>query len=418
MTRLRETTPERAVQELWARSAELAEAIVTLDGQRMSVVYPGRRNTGAGPDFLDAVFVTDSGETVRGDVEIHVHGKDWYAHGHHTDPNYNGVILHVVLKPNVERILQSSGTSSPSAVIDQASTTWQQAVRPSQSPSITVETLDAAGEQRFLSKSRGYSHEMASTQSPDQVAYEAIMEALGYSSNRRPFLQLARRVPFKMLYALNEEPASTRRMALKALLAGAAGLIRYVKPERASAELIKLRRSLPAVRPLPGSCWSLFRVRPANHPVNRVLGAAVLMDTLLEYGPMHGLRLAVRKRRPTHLVGRFVVSGIIGRARALDIVVNAILPTVHAWAGFHKDLTLMGHCIEMLRELPPPSENAITREMRALLGIPRDRSVVASALRHQGLMHLYRRHVGRISDTGLVYSAGFPAQGAGLLAAA
>ncbi len=419
MSRARDAVPERAVQDLWARSAELAETILTQDGRRMSVRYPGRPNPGAGPDFLDAVFVTDSGETLRGDVEVHVNARDWYAHGHHTDPNYNGVVLHVVLRPNAMPTVQSSGTSSPSAVIvGGGEGNRRQPASSHESPSISAEALDIAGMERFLSKSRGYSHEMAATENLDQVAYEAIMEALGYSSNRRPFLELARRVPIGMVFALKGEPTITRRKALQAFLAGAGGLLGYVKPAQERAELMRLRRRLPPVRPLPPSSWRFFRVRPANHPVNRVLGAAVLLETMLEGGPMAEMRTAVSERNGAQLVDRFSVSGLIGRGRALDIVVNAVLPIVHAWAGTHHHKAFTDRCLELGRELPPPSENQITREMRSLLGLPKGRSLVSSALRHQGLIHLYRKHIGRISERRRVYDTRCSEVGRGLLAAA
>ena len=39
------------------------------------------------------------GQSVRGDVEIHFRSKDWRAHGHHLDPSFSSVVLHVLLFP-------------------------------------------------------------------------------------------------------------------------------------------------------------------------------------------------------------------------------------------------------------------------------------------------------------------------------
>jgi hypothetical protein len=48
-----------------------------------------------GPDFQNAVVQFD-GLTWYGSIEIHLKASDWYRHKHHTDLNYNNVILHVV----------------------------------------------------------------------------------------------------------------------------------------------------------------------------------------------------------------------------------------------------------------------------------------------------------------------------------
>jgi hypothetical protein len=60
-------------------------------------MLPGGRPGGSlGPDFTDAVVERDDGVVFCGDIEIHVRESDWRAHGHHKDPRYNGVVLHVV----------------------------------------------------------------------------------------------------------------------------------------------------------------------------------------------------------------------------------------------------------------------------------------------------------------------------------
>ncbi|MCH9011204.1 MAG: DUF2851 family protein, partial [Chloroflexi bacterium] len=95
---------ERALEVLWQRAHTLAEGLVTEEGRRIRVLYPGRVNRRAGPDFRDAVIATESGERIVGDVELHLSAPEWYAHRHDIDPNYNGVVLHVVLWPKGEKV--------------------------------------------------------------------------------------------------------------------------------------------------------------------------------------------------------------------------------------------------------------------------------------------------------------------------
>ena len=398
---------ERAVHALWSQADTLTEALITQDGQRLKVIYPGRPNSMAGPDFFDAVVQMESGETLSGDVEVHLHARDWYSHGHHTDPNYNGVILHVVLTPSDAATTQWSGITTPVAAIGPIQGEEPGRAGPNPDPDLGA-ILDKAGEGRFLAKSRGFVHELLATGDIDQVAYLALFEALGYSSNRRPFLQLAKRVPIKMLYAMGHEPSSTRLLGIKAMLVGAAGLLDHVKPVEDRDLLANLCRRLPRVSPIATDRWKLFRVRPTNHPVRRVLGAACLVDRFIEAGLATGMLNAVGEGGASRLIERFVVTDLIGTSRALDVVVNVVLPVVHAWAGLRRDRSLQNRCLELNGVLPPPSDNEITREMRGLMGVPKGRSLVSSARRHQGLIHLYRKHVGRITEADVAY--GVPLQ--------
>ena len=87
---------EELLYGVWARRGFDPRKLRTVDGARTQVVFPGRRNGGAGPDFLDASVDVEGRGLLRGDVEIHVRARDWMSHGHHRDPAYNGVVLHVV----------------------------------------------------------------------------------------------------------------------------------------------------------------------------------------------------------------------------------------------------------------------------------------------------------------------------------
>jgi len=68
---------------------------VTAEGEVIQIIYTGRHNIHAGPDFFDARIRI--GQTFwAGNVEIHLRASDWNRHGHQSDPLYNNTILHVV----------------------------------------------------------------------------------------------------------------------------------------------------------------------------------------------------------------------------------------------------------------------------------------------------------------------------------
>ncbi|MDE0578085.1 MAG: DUF2851 family protein, partial [Opitutales bacterium] len=91
--------PEKLIQKIWLRGEFEKDALRTTDGGSIRVLSPGKWNlSGEGPDFLGAE-IEIAGSTVLGDVEIHFRSSDWRAHGHHENPSFERVVLHVILFP-------------------------------------------------------------------------------------------------------------------------------------------------------------------------------------------------------------------------------------------------------------------------------------------------------------------------------
>ena len=78
----------------WERQM-VQPGLLTAGGERLQVVFPGRRCGDPGPDFRDAVIALPDAQLWRGDVEVHLDRAGWEAHGHHANPAYDRVILHV-----------------------------------------------------------------------------------------------------------------------------------------------------------------------------------------------------------------------------------------------------------------------------------------------------------------------------------
>ena len=92
------TFPEQTLQRIWGRGELDDTAACALSGECVRVLYPGRWNRLAGPDFRQARLRMEDRE-ITGDVELHLQAGDWEAHGHDVDPAYGGVVLHAVLFP-------------------------------------------------------------------------------------------------------------------------------------------------------------------------------------------------------------------------------------------------------------------------------------------------------------------------------
>ena len=392
-------TSENALADLWQRTAGLPTPLVAQDGQRFRVLYPGRRSARAGPDFRDAILRGDDGRRVVGDVELHLRAPDWYSHTHHADPNYNGVVLHVVLRPKPGSDTRSrSGDSIPVVGLEAQAESLEAAtdapsplprLSEAETPEELAELLAGAGDRRFLLRSAAFALQLE-TGDPDEVLYAALMESLGYSANRRPFRTLAARVPFAALARLRNEPASSRLLALEAALVGASGLLPRLEPP-ARRELVKRTRTLlPRARPMSPGDWTHFRVRPTNHPVRRILGAARILERYLDSGLARGLQADADGGDAALLGQRIAAPPYVGESRARDIVVNVALPFLHAYAGAARSRKRQASCLRMYAAHPKLSENEITREAARMLPAW-GRRAVRGARRQQGLMLLYER---------------------------
>jgi len=330
---------ERNMAKIWRQADALTKGLVTPDGCTFRIIYPGRPNARAGPDFRDAVLASESGQLIVGDVELHLEASGWRGHGHHANPRYNGVVLEVVLTPRRRRAVTTHAREeAPVAVLapvlpkappaGTAAPAWPDGLASLDDEALGG-LLDEAGDLRFAARCRGFAIELRRGD-PDQVLYASLMEALGYAVNRKPFRGLARRVPYDELSAFKEEPSATRLLAIQATLSTASGLLPWVRPAEDAVKLKTMIRLLPKRGFMPAEAWERFRVRPANHPAQRVMGAASLLDRFLVVGLAAGVAELVRGEDAKVMVEGLSVPPRIGPGRAGDMAVNVVLPFLHA----------------------------------------------------------------------------------------
>ena len=399
--------PERLLARLWRERATRQEGFRTRAGSRLRVIYPGRPGNTAGPDFRNALLEVEGVGLVQGDVEIHIRPEDWVAHGHASDANYNGVVLHVALEEGEATTRLQSGLQAPvlslaplleaedSATIAPGPGLWALLERRGYPQPETAEEmgllLDRAGDARFLGKSSRFQR-FLEEQPPEETLYEGVLEALGYHQNQQPFVKLAGRAPYLALQrAAQAVPSGQWAQAIESWLLQLSGLL---PPEEVAAfELPKGGFGLA----MSGREWHCFRLRPANHPRRRIAGAARLLARFLEPGLVSGLGRIADSGNPRLLAAALPVAGdtgegpaYVGSARARDLAVNVVLPFLHGLAELRRELqraqTYLGlyHCFGKMQD------NELTRETIGQLFPPGWRSVPSSAQRQQGLIHLHR----------------------------
>ncbi|MFH1141594.1 MAG: DUF2851 family protein, partial [Chloroflexota bacterium] len=397
----------RLAARLW-QQREWRRARRTLDGRRLRVLYPGRPNGGPGPDFKDALVQREGSSPVRGDIEVHLRAAGWSQHGHHQDARYNNVVLHVVVQPDagaatyrqdgqVVPVTELAAAAQPCSDSPQV-TPW---VSPlphlrrwrALSQEQLGQLLDQAGKQRFLNKSAGFLQAME-REDAEEVLYQGILEALGYSRNREPMRELARRLPWRAVRDTAwGAPQHQRKLAVRRLLLDVAGL-----PGRMPEDMERGAFSLEGVRgvnvaTMDPRAWCFAGVRPSNQPHRRLAGAAALLVGYLDNGLLAGLLPLARQKSVAALRNALTVADggvtLIGRDRALDIAVNVVLPALHAWGRREEDQPLAESSLGLYGKAPRLAENEITREMEEMLGVA-GTTRGAGAMRQQGLLHLYQ----------------------------
>lgn len=414
--------PESAVHDWWAGAA--GREVPLVGGGARRVVFPGWPNGGAGPDFLGAVLGDERGRLARGDVEIHVDGADWRGHGHHRDPRYRNVILHVALRPPAAPVAMSDGATAPTAVVElEGGSPSPEEVRPCMRPGPAKElaaVLEGEGLRRFEERASAYERRIAQG-GAGQALYAGVLEALGYARNVEPFRRLGELAPWLAVEAaLLPLPEATRPYWAEALLLGAAGLLpsqRGWGAERGyPAFLEALWERRPAGVRSDNLSWRFDGARPANAPARRVAAAGTIaarlagglagrLGGMLVSDGVRGLAAAFAVDGPGYWRARADFSppggeggailkkeaALVGASRAADIVVNAALPWLTATARLEGGAVLAGRCLGAYRAHPPLAANRLTRRMAAMLGERGAAELPRTAAVQQGMIGLYKR---------------------------
>lgn len=411
----------------------------------LHVLYPGRPSSGVGPDFQDALLITEDGDFVRGDVEVHIRQRDWRAHGHHLDSRYNHVVLHLFLQGERDKTCLESGTRVPEVLLisplhtSTSSNSQSGGAIPLGAPPLFLlngrqivaapmeslrllslkeleQALDDAGERRFLHKASAMLKRLRGGDA-QEILYAGLMEGLGYSRNRNTMLLLAGGLPLRQLRKLMGQRAD--QLALEALLLGTAGLLPHQSGDslpigearERSGELADIWHSMGEPLAVTAGMWNRSGLRPQNSPERRLVGASCLIEEYWSAGLVDGLRNLVEKGSQTEIEKGLEVGSsgfwanhldfhhpvahqapvLIGRSRAREIVINVLMPFFYARAHLLGDGNLKRRISDLYCRFPPGQDNEITREVKALLMVSNVcRPVVNSARRQQGLIHTYR----------------------------
>jgi len=276
--------PEIEIQARWF-SGEFGTDWVSQDGVGLRIVDFGEWNREPGPDFTGATIQLADGSIVRGDVEIDTDVRDWERHGHVANPSFGRTVLHVFSRQPTSRFFTKTHENrlvhqvllAPAAA-NKIPATLPTGISICSAEDDASRLLLAAAKYRLHRKAQALQL-AASAWGEESAWYRALAVALGYKTNKLPFLLLAERCAPSLVAKPNGE----------ALLFGTAGFLSGAEPsltpERTRGYLKSLWSDWWMLRAknermvIDAALWTMGGNRPANHPHRRVAALAVLAKT-------------------------------------------------------------------------------------------------------------------------------------------
>ena len=252
----------------------------------------------------------------------------------------------------------------------------------------------------------------------DQLLYEGLMEGLGYSKNREPFVRLCRSVTLREFQAQHIE---NNEVAIQALLLGAAGLlpraraIRH-KESRAFVRLLvgewRARKRVYRSAVLHPADWQFFPTRPSNFPTLRIAAASVLVkrilcedlfrnliETLKTIDGGVGAFRSIRERLAVTPLPFWMnhyqfdhpaakPTQALGLQRIGDLITNTVIPLALLYARIFRDRLVRERTLQLFYDAPSTMGNSITKLMdKQLL---RGAVSLTSVSNQQGVIQLYK----------------------------
>jgi len=397
---------EKLLQFIWQYRCYNPSALTTIQGETVTVIYPGRYNYDGGPDFLEAILLIGNTKWA-GHVEIHTKESLWHTHGHSNDDKYRNVILHVVIESDLDTralpTLSLEGRIAPSLLASYRRQMEQKQLLPCQSDIQSVpEIVFTHWRERMMVERLQYKAQhilaLLSELNNDwnQVAFILVSSCLGLPSNTEAMERLARAIDYKIMLK-NGDSIFTA----EAMLFGVAGMLADVPVQDYTLALQKeylYQKQKYHLKEMTLVQWQWLRMRPASFPTVRIAQLAAICTTLFpfmekivenqlsflsalehietsKYWQRHYTFEKTGKERKKH----------IGKDLSNRIGSNVVAPLLIAYGIYKYDSSYQDKAIDLISSLPP-EENTITKKF---LGISTPSLTSAHT---QGLLQLYKNY--------------------------
>lgn len=380
---------EELLHYIWRTGKFDQNALMTTQGQHITILNPGTYNTNAGPDFLEAQVKLD--ETVwAGHIEMHVQASDWYRHGHERDQAYHNVVLHVVAE-NDKPVLDPSGQPIPtlhigSRIPAEVSKKYQQLLKheswipcqhrlhevPDHIKNLWNDRLII---DRLQDKTNLITEDLVKSKWDwEQIFFVHLAMHLGSKVNKDAFRLLTQSIHLNLLlkhrHSLHE---------LEAILFGQAGLLdadfvdSYPQKLKSTYRFLKKKYDLA---PINKSVWNYLRLRPANFPTVRIAQLATLVFLTEHLFSKCLAADSVKELENTFNidVGQYWTDHYVfdktsarrskkklGKATVLNLIINTVAPFLFVYSKAKDKQEYLDKALQHLESIPAETNHIIKK---------------------------------------------------------
>ena len=403
--------PEEFLHYIWKYKL-FSPDYLHYNNSKVEVVDTGLHNHSSGPDFFNARIKI--GNTIwAGNVEVHVKASDWIRHGHHKDPAYDSVILHVVYELDLA-VYRINGDEIPAIRLSfnpRLINTYYNLVKWEGHNRTCVGHLknmdriffrDWLGKlciERLEEKTSALSEILKNNHYDwEDGLYKSLAMSFGMKLNSEPFRLLAECVPLRFILR-NRESFKT----VNAAFFGQAGFLdELISDDPYYSMLQKEFQSITGLLPpaLPGKhLWKFMRSRPAGFPTARIPQLAniivksfPLFEKIIEAANAREIEKILENGLKNYWVD-FFLYGKPGRRKisrpgkeTIDLlIINSIVPIIFLYGQFRMNEKISEQSITLLEELPT-EKNSITRQWSDF-GLD-----IKNAFDSQAVIHLETRY--------------------------
>lgn len=468
---------EKFLYEIW-KSKDFEKELTTVDNQKIEIIDAGENNKDyAGPDFFNSRIII-GGLTYNGDVEIDSRHSDWKSHGHYLDKKYNKVILHVVLSnenfhPYV--YTQEGRKLNSICISNYISKDLQSTIRKAISSernnrvftmpckglnsvmenSDKMKVLSNLGVERFRQKEKRiytrlkemvYLKQM-NIREPvvrydfgedflnkkftgeefndpsiwQQLIYEMIFEALGYSKNKEIMLRLAKAVNIEFLRRYDKDEYFLEK--IESALFNISGILNINRSSYADDAAEYMRNVVETWSSIQGEYdgvifkeekWNYFKLRPQNFPTVRLAGGSRFVERLLR-NDLLGVVINSfvdnldQKKLTATLRNLFIIRAdgfwqrhyvfdkkakdnlkyFIGLVRADEMIVNVVLPMLAVYFEIFENSEASRRVKTMYLNYRQKSSNNVVDQVGKSLNLNGDK---LKSVHIQGTIELFRHY--------------------------